>query len=268
MDMFVNLSNPSELAARVYEARIDSRHYITNFFIQPDHWESWLRPGVKSRLIENVLILLRPEKNCYRLFFAGERDGLGSALTAVVPVDSPIAVDLIGRPEELGSWVQALAPNTFQPYLALHRLSRGVMLLEDGSGTVQYGIPSDTEIILSMMHADFDPLTDQIPDVGEVQEALVGNQILVERHAPNTMSGFLWWIQSGLTATIRYWGVDAAWRGCGVGGRLMNGYFGLTRECRRHLLWVRENNITAAACYEHYSYKPDGLIDQVMVRKG
>ena len=98
--------------------------------------------------------------------------------------------------------------------------------------------------------------------------ALVGNQILVVRHSPNTVSGFLWWIQTGLTATIRYWGVDAAWRGCGVGGRLMNSYFGLTRECRRHLLWVRENNVTAAACYDHYGYKPDGLIDQVMVRKG
>lgn len=175
MAIFFKLSKPAELASRVDEARIHSRHYITNFFIHPDHWEGWLRPGIKARLLENVLILLRPEKDCYRLFFAGERDGLGPALAAVVSEDSPIVVDLIGRPEELGLWVQALAPNTFQPYLALHRLSRGVMSSEEESGLVQYGIPNDAEIILSIMHADFDPLTDQIPDAGEVRDALVGN---------------------------------------------------------------------------------------------
>jgi ribosomal protein S18 acetylase RimI-like enzyme len=60
--------------------------------------------------------------------------------------------------------------------------------------------------------------------------------------------------------------VGDACRGQGVGSKLMRMFFHLCPEARRVVLWVITTNENAITKYDHYHFKPDGLLDQVMIK--
>jgi hypothetical protein len=262
----IKVSDPDRVLAAV---RTGTQRYATNFFVAPQHRAPWFNSRVLWLVVrDDLAVFCREEEACWRIFFSGARDALANALASMAFTGNgkPLALDLIGRPADTTDLVAAAGKAGFHPHRRLQRLTRGVapVPVEDGwtTGPME---PDDVASLVFMLHKDFDAVADQLPDHGELMAAMATGQVRVARDG-HSVSGFLWAERTGVTVLIRYLCVDAAKRGTGFGGSLMRGYFREMAGCTRHLLWLRDNNRSAAACYGHYGYAPDGLEDQIMKR--
>ena len=255
----------------MHRARSGARHFITNFFVPRDQWSSRLQHGLRVlKKGDHVLILVRAEHKCSRLFFAGSRAALPEALSGIkASASRPVVVDLIGRAAEVQDLSREFCATGFRSYLRLIRMSRcGHFQFGEQNG-VPAGCgpagPRDARSILKLLRGHFDFYTDRLPSREEIRAAIAEGDLRLAKNGRH-LDGFLWQERIGLTSTVRYWCTDDQARGRGVGGRLMRDYFQNNRESARHLLWVRENNATAINCYLHYGYAPDGLQDHVLLR--
>ncbi len=259
----------ADLQEALRRAKSGSRHFATNFFVPSAQWPRWIERGLRPVQTGNSFLLLEwPEEKCTRLFFAGDRAAIANVLSRPAPAPSQIlAVDLIGRPVDVMPIADGFAAAGFRPHLKLSRLSRfGAQgaTTSESAPDCPLAETEDIPAILKLLNEDFDVYADALPSAAAVQDAIAAGEIRAIRHE-RKLDGFVWYTKTGATALIRYWYVSPDSRGKGVGSRLMRDYFVRTGECARHLLWVRENNTIAAACYAHYGYKQDGLEDQVMV---
>jgi ribosomal protein S18 acetylase RimI-like enzyme len=181
-----------------------------------------------------------------------------------------VALDLIARGAPEPALLEAGRAAGFRPHLRLIRLARAGTppppAQPCGAVNVTDALLADSDAVLRLLSEHFDPLVDQLPDESEIRAAVAVGCLRVVR-GQDGIGAFLWSERAGLTALVRYWCVAAERRGTGVGAALMRDYFQRTHDCGRHLLWVREDNAPAVSCYEHYGYKADGLIDQVLCRK-
>jgi ribosomal protein S18 acetylase RimI-like enzyme len=81
------------------------------------------------------------------------------------------------------------------------------------------------------------------------------------------VSGALVYYPEKGASLLQYWYLDEACLGQGLGRRLMAAYESLQRDTKVFRVWVRSHNRSAAAIYEHYGYKSDRLIDEVLIRR-
>lgn len=261
----------SELEALMHGARNGTRAFVTNFFVPREQWSGRLQHGLRVlKKTDQLVVLIRAEHKCSRLFFAGARAALPVALTGLRGTAShPLVIDLIGRAAQVQDLAQEFCHAGFRSYLRLIRMSRsGVFHFADQDGRLPLCVPaksSEARSILKLLRQHFDVYTDRLPSREEIREAIDGGELRVAKNG-RRLEGFLWQERTGVTSTVRYWCSDDQARGRGVGGRLMRDYFQNNHECARHLLWVRENNATAINCYQHYGYSPDGLQDHVLIR--
>jgi ribosomal protein S18 acetylase RimI-like enzyme len=259
-----------DLQLLLAKAKAKSDRFVTNFFVSPALWPKWLEQGLRPLLVsERVLLLSWPEPKCLRLYFAGDLHSLARTLApSTLASEKPIAVDLIGRRPAIQLLSAEFTKANFRSHVRLNRLSLGRAVgLSKRTTTPEMSSAAkldDIPELLQLLDDNFDPYADQLPDHRMMKESIELGELHVDR-SRGKLDGFLWSVSQGATGHIRFWCVAAAARGRGVGSRLMNDYFFRNQECSRHLLWVRENNPVATACYQHYGYKPDDLEDQVML---
>jgi hypothetical protein len=253
--------------------RTGAVQFVTNFFPMPGELLLWIERGLRAiATSERFVVLARPEKRCTRLFFSGSQSELASVLPkAIQTLSRPCVVDLITNSKPNSEVTGEFSKVGFTPYVRLSRLARRGAFEFSGRNAClpacKMAVPGDTVEILGCLHAWFDAYADQIPSTEEILAAVQKGQIRVLR-SKQGLKGFLWFEKRGATSLIRYWWVAVDQRGHGIGGKLMREYFDLTKECTRHLLWLRDNNESASACYRHYGYSSDGVQDYVMVLKG
>jgi GNAT superfamily N-acetyltransferase len=253
-----------DIDAIIQRIRSGTRSFVTNVFGSASRHR-------RLQVVdcgEHFVLLKQNEESCSRLFFAARQEEMRSALAGIRHRGlEPLVVDLVGQPPAIQNLAEEFSVAGFRPYLRLIRLSRpGGVSANGTSGSPPCEPAQHTDIspIIHFLRHNFDAYTDQLPDYDEIREAVDAHGIRVLRHE-GALDGFLWHKKTGLTALVRYWCSNPDARGRGVGGRLMHDYFERTRECTRHLLWARENNIPALTRYRHYGYSPDGLEDQLML---
>lgn len=262
-----------ELETILPQVRTGARRFVTNFFPLPEELSLWIGRGLRVVASnERFVVLARPEKDCTRLFFSGSRSEMTSVLPmALQAVSKPCVVDLVGSSEANSDIANEFLDHGFTPYMCLSRLVRknafefpngGSFLSSCGSAD-----PGNAVEILGYLRGSFDVYADQIPGEEEILRAIRNGQVRVLRLTEG-LSGFLWFEKRGATSLIRYWWVSEDNRGRGIGSQLMRDYFSVTKDCTRHLLWLREDNRPAIACYRHYGYSPDGIQDHVMLLQG
>ena len=262
-----------DIEAILARVRTGAVQFVTNFFPMPGELLPWIGRGLRViATCEQFAVLARPEKGCTRVFFSGSQSELASVLPmAIQGLSRPCVVDLVtnSKPnsEVLGEFLKV----GFTPYVRLSRLARkGAFEFSERNACLpacELAVTGDAVEILGCLHAWFDAYADQIPSTEEILSAVQKGQVRVLR-SKQGLSGFLWFEKRGETSLIRYWWVAVVQRGHGIGGHLMREYFNLTKECTRHLLWLRDNNESASACYRHYGYSSDGVQDYVMVLEG
>ena len=122
---------------------------------------------------------------------------------------------------------------------------------------------SDTQAILALLEASFDPYADQLPMPYELHDAITHHNVLVVKKDA-ILAALLFFETQGFTSTVRYWAVAEPFRAFRLGSILMRHYFTAQTAVKRFILWVTASNNDALKKYQHYGYAPDGLVDYVL----
>jgi hypothetical protein len=244
--------------------------YTTNCLFPSNQLTQW---SVREKIIpifiqSDCLVFGLKEAKCTRLFYAGERAVIPQVFSyAMKSWAGPLTVDIIGRAGENNSIIQEWYSIGFHEHVVILRLVRTAPWKIDNPeimASTDVVTERDATNVLKLMDENFDQYADRIPDEIEIGDAIREKKIIAVKNQ-GVLIGFLWYDRIGLTSTIRFWCVSRAIQGGGVGGGMIRAYRQVCGDVRRHLLWVRDNNSQARACYQHYGYVADGLEDHVLL---
>ena len=154
----------------------------------------------------------------------------------------------------------------FRDYMTLVRMVRMGAPALDGDDA-EVATADDVPAIGSFLDGILDRYYDQIPEPGEVLDAVQAGNLLVVRRG-GEVGGVLWSETTGLTTHLRYWYVHPQFVNQGIGARLIRTYFRRAAACRRFILWVIANNADSIARYEHYGFRRENLVDRIMMKAG
>ncbi len=259
-----------EICAELRRIRESNKGFITNFFAAPEQLRDWAGQGVLSlsRGVRTTLLFRRDRHFEHLYHVAASRADLAEALASLDPTPgAPIVTDLVGRIEDIASIAEIYRENGFENYVELVRMVRsGGSPADAADAAVDYAQLADLPLIVAFLDRHLDPFRDQIPEVNEIESAIVRRSILIDRY-DDTPGGLLFFEDTGRTSTIRYWYVDNRCSGRGVGGRLMRSYLREHPSTARFLLWVVGSNAGAIAKYEHYGFRREKLFDRIMIRR-
>lgn len=252
---------------RIRELNIE---FTTNFYAGPEQLRDWVGQGVLSsgRGMHTTLLFRRDRHFEHLYHVAASRADLAEALALLDPIPGvPIVIDLVGRPEDVAPVAEIYRKNGFKDYVDLVRMVRLGGSAPDAApdGSVDFAHLADIPAIMAFLNRQLDPFRDQIPEADEIESVIARRGILIDR-CDGALGGLLFFEDTGRTSTIRYWYVDSGYFGRGVGGRLMRTYLREHPATARFLLWVVSGNAGAIARYEHYGFRREKLIDQIMIR--
>lgn len=259
------------LGDAIGRVRRSGEGYSSNFFASPADRRKWIASGSLLLLQEQqAVLILRRDANFHRLYhIASDTAALSAALGVLCDcLPTTIVTDLIGRRENLQAVVNAHVENAFTPHKRLHRMQRLVEVSKQDwrfESTVEHAGSGDVARIHTFLTRQLDPLSEQVPDLAQLDETIVKRCVLVVKQA-SELAGVLIHDTTGLTTTLRYWHVDERFRSQGVGARLMSAFLSLCGASRRIVLWVIAGNDNAISIYRRYGFQDDCLVDDIMVR--
>jgi GNAT superfamily N-acetyltransferase len=245
---------------------------VTNLFPARQKLQRWIERGLLFGLhAESAVVLLLKDKDFSRLYFtAPDAASLDRALGSLdLPLSETVVADLVGKPAAVADLVRRFERYGFSRRASLCRLLRmgsqrkGSVDCRAGAAPAEQG---DSAWIVDSLQSYFDCLVEQIPDSDEIAEAIGRGNVIVSRDGERP-AGFLFYEKTGLTATLRYWFVDPAYRDRGVGSALMHAFLDQCPDVKRILLWVLADNENAIRKYEHYEFAREGLVDHVVIRE-
>ena len=208
----------------------------TNFFPDAERLKQWV---ARSEVFEipsyskDVFLLLRSDHLFYHLYFiADDVDAIGKELKYnEALMDKKIAVDLIGNDRDINALAEEFYAEGFCLRTKLNRMSK---ISEDKTSTgecsfedIRVAGKRDVPEILDLLEANFDALSEQIPCVEELTEAVNKENILL-KDGDGDVAGFLFFDCKGASAVLRYWFVAEKYRNIGCGAKLMKSFL---RNC-------------------------------------
>jgi ribosomal protein S18 acetylase RimI-like enzyme len=247
---------------------------LTNWFAAPDRIDDWIHRNALSTLpAARSLLILRRDRGFQRLYHvAADLEALAAALqtsAAELAAQGHLTADLIGRPQDLEPVTAIYRGGGFQDHNCLVRLSRMTPPQEAAAPdpAVEFAAPADLPAAAAFLARLLDPYTDHIPDDDELRDAALRRTLLLVRRG-DSIGGILLFENTGITSHLRYWYVGEGFRNQGIGARLIREFFRLSAAAKRIILWVVRDNTDAIAKYHHYGFRPETLIDRIMLRKG
>ncbi len=238
--------------------------YTTNMYGQKSQIERWCASGSLGVItVDGAVLMLRMDRDFVRVYHVAEdRRALASALEAL-PSGTYVA-DIVGKGSALENVCESYVAQGFETHRSLQRMCRGKAdaPISNSSLVASAGDATLTHAFLERL---LDPLTEQIPEIAELErEAQAGHLLLVRRG--NSIIGMLLYDLHGATGHLRFWHVDDTARGEGVGRQLMAGFLDRCSKAQRLLLWVLGDNERSIAIYRHYGFVADGLLDRIMIK--
>ena len=263
----------AEALAAVQQAKAGAPAFCTNFFPVQPKMQAWIDHGelyVEHR--DGAAFFFRKDRDFWHFYFCAPSV---TALDRQLATDPAIkrerlAVDLIGNEITLAELLEIFESKGFRRYSRLFRLARvgqtapGTTALDPGQ--VVIADQEDAPAIGDLLEASFDRFADQLPMSYELEAAIEARHVLAIKHE-RTIGAALFFETQGLTSTVRYWVVAQPFRSQSFGSRLIRHYFAAQNGVRRFILWVTANNDNAVQKYQHYGYRPDGLVDHVLVNE-
>lgn len=252
-------------------AKTGASDFRTNLFVPQAKLQAWIDHGELFRENrEGATFFLRKDRDFWHLYFCAacpaalqRQVGTMSGLSTM-----RVVADLVGSEAGLSELLGSLASVGFRRHLQLQRMARAGRpdeLQPAGGGLPVVGAEkSDCGAILELVESAFDRYGEQLPALYEVESAVENRQILVVKRDRN-LAGLLFFETQGLASTVRFWVVAEQYRALRVGSALMQHYLRSERAVRRFTLWVDSANENAIRKYGHYGYRPEGLIDYVLV---
>ncbi|MEK7781005.1 MAG: GNAT family N-acetyltransferase, partial [Verrucomicrobiota bacterium] len=266
--------SPVQTVAQVFDAiqqaKTGAADFTTNFFSVEKRLQDWIARGeLAYEQTHGAAFFFRKDRDFQHLYYcASDVGALQSGLSVLLSVKSEkVVLDIVGKEAGLADFLTKWEQSGFRPYTKLFRLARIAAPVAAGTEEgVEFAQTGDTTQILSLLEEQFDPYGEQIPLLYELEAAIAQQQILVARR-DEVVAGLLFFETQGVSSTLRFWTVDAKFRALKLGSALMRRYFTTQNAVKRYVLWVAADNANAIQKYEHYGYKPDGLVDYVLVNQ-
>ncbi|MGD0047985.1 MAG: GNAT family N-acetyltransferase [Bryobacteraceae bacterium] len=269
--MIQPVQNRADLLEALEQVRRAGAGPATNWFATPERIERWIgRNSLFCLPGDRALLILRRDRGFHRVYHsAADLEALSAVLRSLsgpLNAEDVLIADLVGRPQDLEPVIGIYRENGFSEHNCLVRMTRTAAPEEvaEIEPDVEFAGPADVESVVAFLCHLLDPYTDQIPDEDEIREAVaLGKLVMVRRD--DSLGGLLLFETVGVTSHLRYWYVDDTVRNRGIGARLIRHFFRLTRSSRRWILWVASDNSDAIAKYRHYGFRPDALVDRIMI---
>lgn len=219
-----------------------------------------------------ALLLLKDEGGFDRLYFSAQSPGdLTNALARASFWRRRSVCDLVGPVDAMDPVCAALSEAGFRSYQDFRRMSLwDVPPVQPDAREgfeVQLADAAQASAIHRLLSAHFDALSEHLPSLQEVGEAVASQGVLMAT-LHGDLSGMLVHSRTGLTTTLRFLLVLPDYRNQGISATLLARYFHLSASCRRFLLWVRNGNEPAIRLYLRHRYRFDQLMDKVLWRPG
>lgn len=266
----VKITTYEEVNTLISVIKRQRRGFITNFYISPSRL-NFLASKEAVYLIrgeeeENHFLLIESIKFSHLFFFSTDVIALENGLKNL-RTDTTFVVDLIGDNTTTTLLANAFLRSGFSAYKRLYRMSRlqdvGEHLKCDDQ--VVYANQNDTRQVFCLLQDFFDPYSEQIPLLDELQEMARQNRILVLKQI-NKIVGFAIFEINGMTSYLRYWFTHPDFRDRKVGSVLLRRFFYECRNTKRQLFWVIDDNHNAIKRYEHYGFTQETMIDNILIR--
>jgi RimJ/RimL family protein N-acetyltransferase len=268
------VGDAGEFREALQRVKVGARSFTTNIYATPEAINGWIARG--ALLLEErqgSLLLLRRDQDFHHLYYAAPD---GTSLDRALSDDAAswrggtVTVDLVGREVDILPIVEAFRSAGFHRHASLTRMFR----MADPAAPDTHDDPevvkatsTDAPAVHDFLARLLDPYAEQLPEVDELRTAASrGGLLLVRRGAD--LGGILFFETTGLTSVLRYWFVNDRFRDQGIGARLIKTFFRTCQSSKRIVLWVISDNHDSIAKYQHYRFRPEGLVDHVMIRKG
>lgn len=270
-------ADTAEIRAAFAAARRPGPGWTASLFADDAACEAWIRAGsLRMSTGDGWALLLRRDRGLVRVYHAAADAGaLAAALSRIGDPDrgaTAFVADLVGRPADAAAARDAYLGAGFEPHRRLVRLQRlAGPLPEPRPGSlpaeVRPAAPGEAPFAHAFLERHLDPLADRIPEPPDVAAAAARGELLIAG-AGVSPAGVLLYAVQGRAATLRYWYVDPGRHGHGLGGALLREFVGRCAGCARIVLWVLDDNADAIVKYSHYGFRPEGLEDHIVIKRG
>ena len=258
-----------QIQSFVSEIRSLRKGFVSNLFWDSNKHPYWIAEGNFFFQKGNACVLMVHQKEDFcNLFYIATDMSTVSTAAASLPLETTCVVDVVCRGDGEEVYSQ-LSYAGFYPYRHLFRMSHAGVLADDSwemGQDVIFGTSEDVMPLYDVLVKNFDPLSEQLPSVEELNDFVRRKQVLVIKNGKE-LCGFIIFEVTGMTWYLRYWFTCLAYRNQGVGARLLKSSLFLAKESKRQILWVISDNINAIKRYEHYGFKRELMDDYVLIKK-
>ncbi|MGD1089944.1 MAG: GNAT family N-acetyltransferase [Verrucomicrobiota bacterium] len=264
------IQTPDQVFDALQKAKTGATAFCTNFFPVESKLQSWIGHGeLFGELLNGVALFFRKDRDFWHCYFcAADAAMLQRRIAALSGLETECVVtDLVGNESTLNDLLPVFTQAGFRQYAQLQRMARmGRPGSTTGRSQIVFAEKSDCRAVMKLIENSFDRYGEQLPMLYEIESAIESHQILVSNHN-GELAGLLFFETQGFASVVRFWAVAEKFRALKVGSALIRHYFETQNSVRRFTLWVNANNDNAIQKYCHYSYKPDGLVDHILVNK-
>jgi GNAT superfamily N-acetyltransferase len=266
------LRSACQYEAALKRLKTGATAFTTNCFATPKQIGECAERGALSSIsTSGAFLLLRRSRHVIHLsHVAADQQSLMDALLLLdeLTVAEPIVADLVGQPADVEQIANSYALRGFSLYRELARMTRIGSVGDDRTlpeMAVHRAVHSEAAGVLAFLERLLDPLAEQIPELEDMESAADRGQILVAANG-NVVEGVLIFQTIGFSTTLRYWFVEPKARSRGIGAVLMRSFLKQVTGSKRIVLWVFSDNADVIAKYEHYGFRRENLVDQIMLK--
>lgn len=259
-----------EIQEIIQQIRLKRKGLITNFFLDSFKHTTWIDRGelYAEDFIDCTLLVKRCELFFSLFYIAVDEHSLEMALRNFSEFSlGTYIVDVVGN-ESVVEAKNVFISSGFQEYEYLYRMSR--LGLPDISFPLDDNVVDatidDAVAIKQLLDIYFDPLSEQIPMIREIERFIERSGVLIYK-SDSTIGGFIISELVGATLYLRYWFVAPEYRNKRIGSKLFNSFMNKGSTTKRQLFWVIASNENAIKRYLHYGFVPEKLYDYVLIKR-
>lgn len=252
-------------ALNAVKKQATDRQY-TNFYVSDVTLRCWIRQKELTMIRYPSSVFLLRQRNGFQFFWFTTVDyhAFEKHVEQVVSVmRQPLSTPFLHTSDEYLPVRDVLLQHGFERYRRIFRMQRiqntpSPLPLQ----STAFANEDDAEEVAEMLHANFNPLADQIPDLEEIRWGAHEHQILLAKNEDGHVIALFWAVRQGGVVQWRYWATRPEYRKASLAGlSLLQQALALHADAHRLLLWVDELNIRARRIYERLGFTLDGLIN-------
>ena len=262
------VSSLDQLNALFATVRASGERPLTNFFWDENKHPFWLTEKTLTYDDYPGCVLLTNDNGDFLnlFYYTAGTDALRGAL-ASTEWQKQVSLDIVSK-AEAPLEATVFKDCGFEDYRHLYRMSHVGQLPYNPllANDTPVAEACELEVVRDMLYENFDPLSEQIPTLYELNEINKKGGIIVYKEQQE-VCGFSIFEAKGLTWYWRYWFVSEQHRNKGVGSRLYNGSVKASLQSKRQILWVIDDNDNAIKRHTHFGFKKENMYDYVLLKK-